>query len=505
MLKNKLMVIGPPRGAFTLLLSILSIISRDKGRNINFSSQIAQFYIEAAGEILDLMIRKVINERVDHSNLFYNKEFSKLVGGPKWLDKKDQKTLCIRKYLGIKGMGDFTFILYLPSWIMNYDEILHSHTHPSRWTEIKNYNSYQKFGSIRNPIDIIHSSVFSINALASEYIQREMKLDEHIIRRELALNKLTNLNFIRGLGEFLKNYLDDYISSIDKFQYTLKWEELIYNPVKEIMKIGEIVGINMNENYALSIWNEIDHRNLTKYHKHSFRKGLLDDWKNNLVNEHLEIMKELNFNYYLEYFNYEKINYFDEKNYNKDQILIKNYLDNNKKYIQNLNSDLIAFAFNKTNYVATKKDNFKSYKREGNVSIERSSINDESLILRFIKEIGETTTKLNNFLENLESLTLNNFYNLEEYEKLFNNLIDEFKGKIEDELLEDIKNKIKNSISKIKTVLIEEVKDNNIVFHKGKILVIPHHLGPLDLSNSELKDLPKEISIINKIEEKTLI
>ena len=58
MLKNKLMVIGPPRGAFTLLLSILSIISRNKGRNINFSSQIAQFYIEAAGEILDLMIRK---------------------------------------------------------------------------------------------------------------------------------------------------------------------------------------------------------------------------------------------------------------------------------------------------------------------------------------------------------------------------------------------------------------------------------------------------------------
>ena len=74
MLKNKLMVIGPPRGAFTLLLFILSIISRDKGRNINFSSQIAKLYIEAAGDILDITIRKVISEKVNYSNLFYNLE-----------------------------------------------------------------------------------------------------------------------------------------------------------------------------------------------------------------------------------------------------------------------------------------------------------------------------------------------------------------------------------------------------------------------------------------------
>tara|TARA_Y100001970_G_C14249375_1_gene870672 strand:+ start:338 stop:1834 length:1497 start_codon:yes stop_codon:yes gene_type:complete len=495
------MVIGPPRGGFTLLLSILSIISRDKGRNYNFNLYIAKLYIEAAGEILDLSIRKVISNEVGESNLFYNKEFSKLVGGPKWLDKNNDKTLCIRKYLGIKNMGDFTFILYLPEWIINYDDVIHSHTHPTKWSEIFDYKDYLKFGSIRNPIDIIHSSVFSINALASEYIQRELKINEHLIRRELALNKLTNINFVKGLSEFLKRYLDDYITAIDKFKFTMRWEDLLSNPINEIMKIGNCLDLNINENYAKSIWNEIDHRNLTLYHKHSFRKGLLDDWKNNLVNEHLEIMKSLNFNDYLDFFNYERINYLNEKNYNEDQILIKNYIKKNMQYLQNLNSDLIAFAFNKTNYVATKKDNFKSYKRFGNVSIERSSIQNEKIVLKFVEYIGKVTFKINNFLKELEPLTKNNFKGIKQYNNLMDNLLKELKDDITQEQILKIKEEINTKINQISTVLIKEHKKTNIVFHKGKYLIIPQHLGPMDLSKSTLDDIPREITIIDKFED----
>src|ERR1043166_3068914 len=157
-LDRNYLVVGPPRGGFTLLISVLAILYRDRGLRKAASQEIADGYIAVAGEYLDAAIRDWFHEQVGRENLFYSREFSILVGGPKWILPAEPDSVCVRKYLGVKGEGDFTFVLHLPRWVLAFDEILHSHSHPARWLEIPDYADFLKFASIRNPIDIVHSS-----------------------------------------------------------------------------------------------------------------------------------------------------------------------------------------------------------------------------------------------------------------------------------------------------------------------------------------------------------
>ena len=96
-------------------------------------------------------------------------------------------------------MGDFLAVYSLPKLVMDFDNVIHSHYEPGIWLEDPYYRDYIKFSSIRNPLDTINSAVFSINALAGEYINRYINEDTNAIRDRLALPKLTDLNFIEGL------------------------------------------------------------------------------------------------------------------------------------------------------------------------------------------------------------------------------------------------------------------------------------------------------------------
>jgi len=400
---SQFLVVGPPRGGFTLLLSVLSIFYRDRGHTKLSAQQIADPYIAIAGEYLDAAIRDWFGTKVGEDRLFYNKEFSIITGGPKWISASDADTICIRKYLGILGEGDFTFLLYLPRWVMEFDEIIHSHSHPARWTTMADYQGFKKFASIRNPIDIIHSSVFSINALASEYIQREVKLDEHLIRRELALNKLTDLEFVSGLIDFLKNYLNEFIPVIGKYDYLMRWEDLIQEPVAEIQRIAEAAGAPVSVEYAARAWGELDHRNLTRYHRHSFRRGLLNDWKFNLTNTHLKLFEDAGFGEYLTRLGYDPIAYFDENDYTSDQQLIEGHIRRGQVFEENLDDDLIKFAFNKSNFTPSPRFKFKHYPRKGAVEIERSTLRDESLATGFMARMAPVTDTVYRYLVDLHA------------------------------------------------------------------------------------------------------
>lgn len=499
---TQFLVVGPPRGGFTLLLSVLNILYRDRGMCRPLAQEIAKPYIAIAGEYLDAVIRDWFCEQVGEDRLFFNKEFSILVGGPKWISAGDENTVCIRKYLGIKGVGDFTFLLYLPRWVLAFDEVVHSHSHPSRWVVMPDYSKFRKFASIRNPIDIIHSSVFSINALASEYIQRELKLDEHQIRRELALNKLTNPEFISGLIVFLKKYLDEFIPMSDQYDYVMRWEDLIQDPVEEIQRIAQATGEPVTAEHAARVWGELDHRNLTRYHRHSFRRGLLNDWQFNITNTHLKLFEEAGFGPYLQRFAYDPIAYFDENDYTPDQHLIEEHIRLGKPYVEDLDDDLITFAFNKTNFTPSPRFKFKHYPRQGAIEIERSTVREGALETGFMARLAPASQVVFNYLQELqhasEEAVVGNDRPLVDLWERFSKVFSEQLG---DRCKPMVSAFIPSETAKTPPRLVGSLARYNIVYFDGCHYSVPQALGPMDLGQIDKSSLPPTILVTSTYQE----
>lgn len=493
-LQKDFLVVGPPRGGFTLLLSVLSILLRDTGCKKQRVQEIADPYISIAGEYLDAAIRDWFGTQAGQDRLFYNKEFSILVGGPKWVSAIDTDTICVRKYLGIKGEGDFTFLLYLPRWVMAFDEIIHSHSHPARWPSMPDYMGFRKFASIRNPIDIIHSSVFSINALASEYIQRELKLNEHLIRRELALNKLTNPEFISGLIVFLKNYLDEFIPAIGKYDYLMRWEDLIQQPVAEIQRIAQATGEPVSAEYAARVWGELDHRNLTRYHRHSFRRGLLNDWQFNITNTHLKLFEDAGFGEYLTRFGYDPIAYFDENDYTPDQQLIEDHIRRGQPYAENLDDDLITFAFNKTNFTPSPRFKFKHYPRQGAVEIEKSTLRDDSLATGFMARMAPVTDTVYRYLTDLRAAATAaadaNEVPLQELRTRYSEIFSVWLGERAASMFSAA---VQSKPPEAQPRLVGSKSGFNIVAYAGTYYAVPQSLGPMDFGQLDISSLPEQI------------
>jgi hypothetical protein len=402
----KFLVVAPPRGGFTLLISVINILYHLKNIQKDNVQNTVNHFVPLAGEFVSKTMDNIFKKYIGLEDLFYSGEFRKvLVGGPKWLDENDTNTMCVRKYLGVRKLGDFTFIQYHPRFLLDYDEVVHSHNHPKLWIELPDFKDYLKFASIRNPIDIIHSSVYSINALASEYIQRYVKENESDIRLKLALNKFTNPDFMEGLVIYLINYLKEFIPLRNRFLYVMKWEDLILQSTKTILEIADAAGLNITAKVAKEIWGNLQYRNLTRWHRHSFRKGVIGDWKLSITNSHLELFKSYGFNEFLKELSYEEIKYFNESDYTPTQKIIEEYLKKGKIYKPHEDEDLYTFAFNKTN-LTSEKFFFKSYPRLGDVHIERSTFKDEAILEGFRQAMGNAVEFANRFLVEIRKIRI---------------------------------------------------------------------------------------------------
>ncbi|KJJ83929.1 sulfotransferase family protein [Candidatus Omnitrophus magneticus] len=489
------LVVGPPRGGFTLLLSIISVFYRDLGLKKSKTQDIVNHFIPFVADYVDQEMLNYFQKHIDLNDLFYSKEFKILVGGPKWIE--DDETICVRKYLGVRNKGDFTFIQYLPKFTMEFDDVIHSHNHPGLWVESPYYKDYLKFASIRNPIDIIHSSVYSINALTSEYIQRCIDEKDEDIRLELALNKLSNIEFMEGLVIYLKKYMDEFISVKNKYHHVMRWEDLITNPVKTISEIARAGNLRFSEDYPLKVWQEIRHRNLTRYHKHSFRKGLMHDWKNSITNSHLELFKDYGFNDYLKEFGYDEIKYFKEDEYTHVQKTIEDHIKRKETYTYRGDEDLYVFAFNKTNFSPTGSYRFKAYDRYGGIKIEKSMFRDESLLAGFITVIGDALSTVSSFLKDVHHQSVS-FINGDHYG--MNNVMDRYKETFKtnkhvfDKRFKDIHNIWANDAIPI---LVGEYKAYNIVKIRKEHYAVPQSLGPMDLQTVDMTKIQEIICCKN--------
>lgn len=396
----KPLVVGAPRSGFALLASVLIHFVPLAPGKPDLRQRVLNALMRNLGDHVSAAIVKAFAGRGITSDLLYNANFRYVVGGPKWLKQDDRETACFRKYIGVRGMGDFTLVTTHPRQLLDMDEIVHSHSDPGLWLAHPGYRDYVKYASVRNPIGILNSAVFSLNALSSEYIQKFVPpaLDNHALREALALYKFTDLDFYEGLVRFLVPHLREFLQH--RHGYTLmRWEDLVTHPVATIRRLAAAANLDVSEDFARGVWAKLDHVNLTQAHKHNYRTGagIVGDWKRWVVNEHLEIARHHGLEDIAVELGYEKFGRLDESQYTPFQRRVTDFIRRNEVYRECFDPDLFTFAFNKSNLVSDKFPFRRPGWRE-HTAIERSIFKDEALE-RAIWDVAEKATReLNEFL-----------------------------------------------------------------------------------------------------------
>jgi len=387
----KPLVVGAPRSGFALLSSVLIHFVPLGPSKADLKQTILNILIEKLGDHVSSAIVKSFATLGITKDLLYNPNFRLMIGGPKWLSKTRPGFACFRKYIGVRDMGDFTLITSHPKEVLDAYEVIHSHSDPGWWADHHDYADYIKYASVRNPIGIINSSVFSLNALASEYIQKFVppEQDNDLIRRQLALYKFTDLNFMEGLIQFLVGYLEDFVKHKDKY-HLMKWEDLILNPIPTILNLARAGQVPVSEEFATQMWAKIDHVNLTGNHRHNYRrgKGIVGDWMHSIINEHLDMMKDFGLEPLMVELGYDPITHLDEKDYTPFQKEVSNYIRRGRIYRNFPDADLFNFAFNKSNLISDKFP-FRRYEWREWTQIERSNFTDE-VVEKSIWDVAET-------------------------------------------------------------------------------------------------------------------
>lgn len=396
------LVVGYPRTGFTLLISVIAEIS-NCANSVRHGHQGIKTFCDTAGMQISKHIEQVFHRRGISNDLLYNYNFRQMVGGPKWLKEDSNDTACFRKYIGVKGKGDFTLITSHPRQVLDYYEILHSHVSPSCWAVHPAYAEHQRFASVRHPAGTLASACFSLNALASEYIQKFVppEKDNDLLRQKLALYKLSDLNFFEALLSPFKAYLEAFTCCSDQY-VTIRWEDLIKSPTDTILKLANEMGVCLDQPQVTDIWRKIDHVNLTGAHKHNLRQGhgVVDGWKRWLTNIHLDMMRDHGLDVFTKKWGYGSIENLDEAAYTPFQKKLVSAISNHEIIREYDDEDLFGFAFNKSN-LDWDRFSFKCYDWRTHTQVERSTCTDNDLVMEVWDAAETACEKINRSLGHL--------------------------------------------------------------------------------------------------------
>jgi hypothetical protein len=486
----KPLVLGAPRSGFSLLINIVARLYPLTGGKEAIERRVMKAFTSLAGPTISNRISRVISEAGLKSEFIYNDHFRLVVGGPYWLDGNNTQRICFRKYLGVRGMGDFTLITSHPREIADFYEIVHSHSHPEAWLAHPSYADYIKFASIRHPADILASSCFSINALASEYIQRFVppEQDNDLLRYGLALYKLSDINFFEGLIAPLKSYLEEFLSCRDQFSYVMRWEDLIEHPVETILAVAEGAGIHVDEEFAQSMWKEMSYRNLTGAHKHNFRvgHGHVGGWLSSLTNSHIDCMRDNGLEPYCKELGYGELPHLNEGDYNNFQRKVDSYIKTGTVYKEFSDKDLFEFAFNKSNLDFSRFSNFRVYESREHTRIERSSFKDEVLLMNIWDAAEDAVGRFNFAYRELMQLDYSTGPSgMQRAEEI----LKRWELPVQDVAMA-MKGELERSSIYPDPFLVRSVGTTNIVAFAGHFYGLPQALGPVDLRIQNVIDLP---------------
>ena len=250
---------------------------------------------------------------------------------------------------------------------------------------------------------MLNSSCFSLNALSSEYIQKFVasELDNHQLRETLALYKLTDLDFFKGLVTFQKDYFDEFLPIRHRF-HVMRWEDLLTDPTPTIQAIGRAAGLDVSDNAAAHLWNGIRHKNLTGHHKHNLRvgRGIVGDWKRWLTNTHLEIIQEAGFESDMIELGYGRIEKLDESKYTDFQRQAADSIKAGKPHDVLEDRELFGFAFNKSN-LNSEAFEFRRNAFRDHTQVERSCFTDEAMETRIWDAAENAAGKINALLRDI--------------------------------------------------------------------------------------------------------
>jgi hypothetical protein len=388
----KPLVIGPARGGYGLAIQILASLNPtlptahgpmhllpEKG---GLKEAVLRVLVERIGHYVAHRLEQVFARHDDPKKLIINGNFARFDGGPKWLGDAPHDHVVFRKYVGALDQGDFTLLVKTPRAVMDLSDVVHSHLHPEIWAAHPAYADHVKFHTVRNPVGILNSACFSLNALTSEYIQRcyppEREHDD-AIRVGLGLYKLTDLTFFQGLIDFQKKAWDDFMPVRDAF-HIVRWEDILDKPRETIVEMARHCRLEIPDAFADEIWKRTGYTNLAGMHHHNYRAAgsRVGGWKAWLVNEHLEMIRDAGFGPYLEAFGYTAFEWLDPAAYTPFQKRVADAIAAGKVLDEVEDRVLFDFAFNKSNINAENFD-FRSYPWRDNTRVERSCFKDEAL------------------------------------------------------------------------------------------------------------------------------
>lgn len=504
------LVLGYPRTGFTLLISVIAEIS-NCANSASYGRQALKTFCDTAGMLISEHIDHVFQRRGISNDLLYNFNFRQMVGGPKWLKEGANNIACFRKYIGVKGQGDFTLITSHPRQVLDYYENLHSHFAPSRWASHHAYAGHQRFASIRHPAGTLASACFSLNALASEYIQKFVPLgkDNDLLRQKLALYKLSDLNFFEALLGPFKAYLEEFSCCVDQY-VTMRWEDLIQNPTDTILKLADAMGVGLDRQQAVEIWRKIDHVNLTGAHKHNLRygHGVIGGWKRWLTNTHLDMMRDYGLDVFSQRWGYGSIDTLDKAAYTSFQIRLAGAIDNHEIIREYDDEDLFGFAFNKSN-LDLSRFAFKRYDWRTHTQIERSSCTDEDLVME-VWDVAESACEAINrslvhWFDTLEVARTADKQHL--IEAMTTELVPLFYGPAalsawQDVMLQAMRHDdVVESAGRgapvigqplfqpAEPVLLQSIGTTNIVKYAGSYYAVSQHLGQIDFHKQDVSNM----------------
>ncbi|MCP3943388.1 MAG: sulfotransferase domain-containing protein [Desulfobacteraceae bacterium] len=486
---KKPIVLGAPRSGFTLLINVIDSFQQTCPKEEPFEKKFINAVTFIMGEGISRTIEKAFAEKGIKKNLVYSPSFRAVFGGPHWIDETENKFYCFRKYIGVKGYGDFALLVRYPSEIESSFPIEHSHYSPKVWLSDPRFKNHRFFASVRNPVDIISSSCFSFNALTSHYIQQFIshRKDNDDLRKKIALYKLTDLTFFKGLISKLRDYYLEYLDCRDEF-HEMRWEDLIGIPGKTIHNISEQLGSSIRAEDTAEIWQQLAYKNLTAAHGHNYRKGhaYVNGWRKTLTNEHLRLMREEGLEDISIKLGYGKILSIDECEYTDYQKKIASYLKKGKIYRRYWDKDLFTFSFNKSNIDASSFSIFKTYEWKKYTRIEQSCFQDES-VLNYVW--GETENIVNDFNE-LFYETMNAELTGENYREKLKVILNSYPLLLKMagfRTIDDCIDKIFENMSKdVSPRLIRVHGKINIVLFKKVFYGIPQSLGPIDLTTQKI-------------------
>lgn len=485
------LVLGYPRSGFTLLISVLGEIRRVAGLSeLPPGGNFMQTFCDTVGEQVALRIQAVFQQRGLAPALIYNDNFKYLPGGPKWVRAEAPQSACFRKYIGVRGGGDFTLITAHPVEVLSAYEIAHFHVGPALWPAHPAFSNHQRFASMRHPAGTLTSACFSINALASEYIQRFVpaEQDNDELRQRLALYKLSDLNFFEALAGPFQAHMkvfDDYASAYQ----IMRWEDLIQAPVPTILSLAQAHGVSLDAQQAAAIWQRLDHVNLTGAHQHNLRvgHGKVGGWRQWLTNTHLDILRDHGLEAVAQRYGYGKFEALDETAYTPFQRQLTGLLKRGEVFRDYGDEDLFGFAFNKSN-LDLDRFAFKRYPWKTHTQIERSTCADDDLVAQVSACAEETCEVLNSALACWLTPGADASSRVERLIQALAPL------HLDSRTLDHYRQRLLAAVNPSAQApaapqLLDSIGTTNIVAYAGRYYALPQALGPVDFSQ-EVSHLP---------------